>query len=193
MRANFLYMIPIFSGDKVMNITAPITIFLKYHEERVTDHYDADDKCMKAAIASFQIRNDQVVLRLRPFTSEVKYALSDGSEVECNRDKEMDFTYCAAKSVIKHLDAAKCVDREIVTFQARRGVMTAADSKLSGLYYIKLVDKEEFTFNFRDGIISHTYAYLYTEPSLCLFLKDTSSATVKKIEEVLINFFPKQS
>ncbi len=169
---------------------------------------DRDDACMKASISSFEIlrgskgnpdftctNEPQVVLHLRKFTKTISYVKEDGTSVDYKGDKEFYFLICAVNSVLLNLYSNGCVGKDIVSFQARRGVyLEGKDPEISPPYLIFLNQNIQFPIKttFKEGIISRSYAYT-TERRLCLFLNDTSKEVVDKIEGILIKLFPKHS
>lgn len=177
----------------------PVTIYVERNGNDFSAN-DKEDQCMKTAVASYQISTgiedsdgylggNMVVLHLREFTYPVKYVDNKGSEVSpCHTDKEIDVTAMATESVLKKLKAANCVDKDLITFQARRGMHPNVD--VTGIMSITVGDGPYF-MNFR-GIVTHTYAYL-SERKICLFLdQNITRDTVKKIDEALSRLFPKK-
>lgn len=187
-----------------LGATDQIIIFVRKNDSEIAEKYDRDDVCMKAAVASFEIlarntqgsdcrcgKEPQIVLRLRDFSTAVKYAMEDGTVVDFEYDKEADVVACAVESVLQFLHKSQCVGKDIVSFQSRRGTYATNDLKISGLSIIHLNPNSgsSFSLNFKEGIISRTYAYL-EERKLCLFLNDISSDTLGKIEGILTELFP---
>lgn len=188
-----------------LGATDQVIIFVKKNGSEITEKYDRDDVCMKAAIASFEIlssntqgsdflcvKEPKIVLRLREFSTAVKYAIEDGTVVDFEGDKEADVVACAVESVLQVLHKGQCVGKDIVSFQSRRGEYFTNDLKISGISFIILNQniRSSFSLNFKEGIISRTYAYL-EERKLCLFLNDISSDTLGKIDGMLTKLFPR--
>lgn len=168
-------------------------------KEQITD---VQDQCMKASVGSFEIFNNldtpgnylggpQVVLHLKDFTADIKFVTKNDAEVDRKEDKEIICVLLAAESVLKHLNQAQCVGKDSLTFQARRGKLSDSDYLISGLFGICFTESDSYSLNFKQGIISHSYAYL-SERRLCLFLNQSHPEILKRIEDVLVKFFPKK-
>ena len=177
------------------------TIIVEKSGTEITRIYDKDDQCMKATIASFEIFSNhgpiyymdgpQVVLHLREFSENVQYTTQDGTEIEGSPDKEIDTLYLAIKSVLTYLHAAGCVGKDTVTFQLRRGSRDHGDLFISSLFFITLGNKLDFSIaNHKQGIISRTYAFMNAN-RLCMYLNDTTPATLEKLDTVLAKHFPR--
>jgi hypothetical protein len=182
-----------------LGITDQVIIYVKEQDSRIIKKYDRNDVCMKVAIASFEVilsnphgddltngKEPQFVLNLRPFSTSVNYAKEDGTLVDLSDDKEADLAACALESVLKALHKSKCVGKDEILFQIRRG--TNNGRKVSPPYFIILNKDKSSALSLKDGIISHAYIYL-SERKISLFLNDVSNDTINKIGAVLSGLF----
>ncbi len=190
-----------------LGATEQIIIFVKKNGSEITEKYDRDDVCMKAVIASFEIlssntqssdffcsKEPQIVLHLRDFSTDVKYAVEDGTLVDFEGDKEADVIACAVESVLQVLHKGQCVGKDLVSFQSRRGGYFSNDLKISSIGFIILNQniRSSLSLNCNEGIISRTYAYL-DERKLCLFLNDISIDKLGEIDGLLTKLFPRHN
>lgn len=179
---------------------ALVTIFVRKTELGYVEKYDKDDACMKTAIASYEIivsksqdtLSSKIVLHLRKFTHNVRY---DTKELfKFSQQEEADVACLAVESVLKTLNRAGCVARDVVPFQYKK------EGIASNLEYIVLNQQSSILshlalnpllpFGQKNPIISHAYAYL-NDLKLYLFLRDTSSGTIARIDSILSSLFPK--
>lgn len=187
-----------------LEIGQPLNIFVKIKDTKIIEKYDLEDRCMKAAISSFEIILDhaegsifggsnepQILFHLKEFPTVVNYVREDGAIIDVEGDKEADVVACAAESILKILHKCDCVGKKVITFQSRRGEYLKDNLRISALSLIVLDEKiKSYSLNMAKGVISRAYAYL-EERKFCLFLNDTSASTINKLIGILIKFFPR--
>lgn len=191
-----------------MNVTPAADAISLYCEANHIP-YDVDDQCMKVYIAAYAVlgqKGDQgggprIEFQLRPLTRPVifKNKLEQTVPPPADVDAEGHVVRLAVISLIKHLDKAGCVGKDLLTFQYRRGDKLSPTNLPSEIVAIPLKPGLKDTFSFPEilnylasGIISRTYAYLNRQQA-CFYLNDDRPATITKITDVLKTLFPAQN
>ncbi len=168
-------------------------VYMKVEGDKLLTLADPDNACMKIAVVAFEI-----LTQVEPKTGFIggpRIVLHLKQDLRNSQLNEGDLIGLAAASVLKILHRENCVGKDALTYQYRIGPYNPDSSNVSEINSIGLkrhsLSQLDQLQRSREGIISHSYAYV-TERQLCLFLNNTNSETLKKIEEVLVKHFPKK-